>query len=57
MIYAMFFVFVKYHDAYSTEQADQIADHILDRLVKQMEQRSFTTRETRHAIARKLSFV
>lgn len=57
MIYAMFFVFVKYHDAYSTEQADQIADHILDRLVKQMEQRSFTTRETRHVIARKLSFV
>ncbi|HAS42790.1 MAG TPA: hypothetical protein DCS93_20075 [Microscillaceae bacterium] len=27
-----FFVFVEYHTGYSTEQADQIADNILDRL-------------------------
>lgn len=31
-IFNDFFVFVEYHTKYSTEQADQIADHILDRL-------------------------
>lgn len=31
-IFNDFFVFVEYHHEYSTEQADQIADHILDRL-------------------------
>lgn len=31
-IFNDFFVFVEYHHAYSTEQADKIADYILDRL-------------------------